>query len=94
LFCFSGKLDALNATYRFQDKRQKHTAHVNKSYIQRITILIFRGGQRIWEITVPRKIAAGEGALEHLKQVKGNRALIVTGKTVKKMGFADKLQVI
>lgn len=45
----------------------------------------------MWEITVPRTIAAGEGALEYLKQVEGNRALIVTGKTVKKMGFADKV---
>jgi alcohol dehydrogenase class IV len=36
-------------------------------------------------------MAAGEGALEYLKQVEGNRALIVTGKTVKKMGFADKV---
>jgi hypothetical protein len=45
----------------------------------------------MWEITAPRKIAAGEGALEYLKQVEGNRALIVTGKTVKKMGFADKV---
>jgi alcohol dehydrogenase class IV len=45
----------------------------------------------MWEITVPRKIAAGQGALEYLKQVEGKRALIVTGKTVKKMGFADKV---
>ena len=45
----------------------------------------------MWEIAVPRTIAAGEGALEYLKQVKGNRALIVTGKTVKRMGFADKV---
>jgi hypothetical protein len=45
----------------------------------------------MWEITVPRTIAAGEGALEYLKQVEGNRALIITGKTVKKMGFADKV---
>jgi len=45
----------------------------------------------MWEITFPRTIAAGEGALEYLKQVEGNRALIVTGKTVKKTGFADKV---
>jgi len=45
----------------------------------------------MWEITVPRTIAAGEGALEYLKQVKGNRALIVTGKTVRKIGYADKV---
>jgi alcohol dehydrogenase class IV len=45
----------------------------------------------MWEITVPRTIAAGEGALGYLKQVEGNRALIVTGKTVRKMGFANKV---
>jgi alcohol dehydrogenase class IV len=45
----------------------------------------------MWKITVPRTIAAGEGALEYLKDVEGNRALIVTGKTVRKMGFADKV---
>jgi alcohol dehydrogenase class IV len=45
----------------------------------------------MWEVTVPRTIAAGEGALEYLKQVEGHRALIVTGKTVKKMGFADRV---
>jgi len=45
----------------------------------------------MWEITVPRKIVAGEGALGYLKQVEGNRALVVTGKTVKKIGFADRV---
>jgi alcohol dehydrogenase class IV len=45
----------------------------------------------MWKIIVPRTIAAGEGALEYLKDVEGHRALIVTGKTVKKMGFADKV---
>jgi hypothetical protein len=45
----------------------------------------------VWKIVVPRTIAAGEGALEYLKDVEGNRALIVTGKTVRKMGFADKV---
>jgi hypothetical protein len=66
-------------------------SQVDKSYKERITTTIFHGGQHMWEITVPRTIAAGEGALEYLKQVEGNRALIVTGKTVKKMGFADKV---
>jgi len=45
----------------------------------------------MWEITVPRKIVAGEGALGYLKQVEGNRALVVTGKTVKKIGFVDRV---
>jgi hypothetical protein len=45
----------------------------------------------MWKITIPRTIAAGEGALEYLKELKGNRALIIAGRTVKKMGFADKV---
>jgi len=45
----------------------------------------------MWEITLPRTIAAGEGALEYLKSIEGKRALIVTGSIVKKMGFVDKV---
>ena len=45
----------------------------------------------MWEITTPRTIAAGEGALEYLKQVRGKKALIITGKTVRRLGFADKV---
>lgn len=45
----------------------------------------------MWEITFPRTIAAGEGALEHLKRIKGKRALIITGKIVRKIGFVDKV---
>lgn len=45
----------------------------------------------MWEITFPRTIAAGEGALEHLKRIGGKRALIVTGKIVRKIGFVDKV---
>jgi len=45
----------------------------------------------MWEITLPRTIAAGEGALEYLKRIEGKRALIVTGSIVKKMGFVDKV---
>lgn len=43
------------------------------------------------EITLPKTIAVGEGALEYLKRIEGKRALIVTGKVVKKMGFVDKV---
>ena len=46
----------------------------------------------MWEITFPRTIAAGEGALEYLKKIEGKTALIVTGKVVKTMGFADKVE--
>jgi alcohol dehydrogenase class IV len=45
----------------------------------------------MWEITFPRTIAAGEGALEYLKRIEGKQALIVTGSIVKKMGFVDKV---
>ena len=45
----------------------------------------------MWEIIFPRTIAAGEGALEHLKRIEGKRALIVTGKIVRKIGFVDKV---
>jgi alcohol dehydrogenase class IV len=60
--------------------------------MQRLITTNLREDTIMWEITVPRIIAAGEGALEYLKRVEGHRALIVTGKTVKKMGFADKVK--
>jgi len=44
----------------------------------------------MWEVTNPRTIVAEEGALEYLKKMDGKRALIMTGKTVRKLGFADK----
>lgn len=45
----------------------------------------------MWEITFPRTVVTGEGALEHLKLIEGKRALIVTGKTVRRIGFVDKV---
>ncbi|MBC7091868.1 MAG: iron-containing alcohol dehydrogenase [Nitrososphaeria archaeon] len=45
----------------------------------------------MWEFTSPRKIVFGEEALEYLKEIEGRRALIITGKTVRKLGFADKV---
>lgn len=45
----------------------------------------------MWELTFPRTVAVGQGALEYLKRIEGKRALIITGKIVKKMGFVDKV---
>jgi alcohol dehydrogenase class IV len=45
----------------------------------------------MWEITLPKTIVAGERASEYLERVEGKKALIITGKTVKKVGFADKI---
>lgn len=45
----------------------------------------------MWEFTSPRKIVFGEDALEYLKEIEGKRALIITGKTIRKLGFADKV---
>lgn len=45
----------------------------------------------MWELTFPRTLALGQGALEYLKRLDGKRALIVCGATVKKVGFADKV---
>lgn len=45
----------------------------------------------MWEFTSPRKIIFGEEALEYLKEIEGKKALIITGKTVRKLGFADKV---
>lgn len=45
----------------------------------------------MWEITLPKTIVLGEGALEYLKRTEGKRALIVTDKIIRKIGFADKV---
>ena len=45
----------------------------------------------MWEFTTPGTIVFGENALEYLKQVEGKRALIVTDKVLRKLGFADKV---
>jgi alcohol dehydrogenase class IV len=45
----------------------------------------------MWELTFPRTIVTGEGALEYLKEVEGKRALIVTDKVIQKLGFVAKV---
>jgi len=45
----------------------------------------------MWELTFPKTIVAGEGALDYLREVEGNRALIVTDKVIRKLGFAEKI---
>ena len=45
----------------------------------------------MWEFTAPRTIVFGENALEYLKTIEGKRALIVTDKVIRKLGFADKV---
>ncbi len=45
----------------------------------------------MWEFTTPRTIVMGEGALEYLKEVEGKRALIVTDKVIRGLGFVEKV---
>jgi len=45
----------------------------------------------MWELTFPRTVVTGEGALEYLKEVEGKRALIVTDKVIHKLGFVEKI---
>jgi len=45
----------------------------------------------MWELTFPRTVVIGEGALEYLKEVKGKRALIVTDKMIHKLDFVEKI---
>lgn len=45
----------------------------------------------MFEITLPKTIVAGDGALEYLKQIEGKRALIATDKFIRRIGFADKV---
>ena len=45
----------------------------------------------MWEFTSPRKIVFGEEALDYLREIEGKKALIITGKTVRKLGFADRV---
>ncbi len=45
----------------------------------------------LWEFTSPKKIVFGEEALEYLKEIEGKKALVITGKTVRKLGFAEKV---
>jgi len=45
----------------------------------------------MWEFTSPRTIVFGEDALEYLKEVEGEGALIVTDKVINKLGFVEKV---
>ena len=45
----------------------------------------------MWEFTSPRTIVFGDEALEYLKEIQGSRAFIVSGKSVRRMGIADKV---
>ena len=44
----------------------------------------------MWEYTSPRSIVFGPEALEYLKEVRGERALIVTDKVIERLGFVEK----
>lgn len=45
----------------------------------------------MWELTFPRTVVIGEGALEYLKEVEGKRVLIVTDKVIHKLDFVEKV---
>lgn len=46
----------------------------------------------MWEFTSPRTIVIGEDALEYLKTIEGKKALIVTDKVLRSLGFVDKVE--
>jgi len=45
----------------------------------------------MWELTFPRTVITGEGALEYLKEIEGKRALIITDKVIRKLNFVEKV---
>ena len=45
----------------------------------------------MWFFTSPRTIVFGEGALEYLKELEGERVFIVTDKVLRKLGIVDKV---
>jgi len=45
----------------------------------------------MWEFTSPKSIVFGEGALEYLREIEGERALIITDKVIHELGFAEKV---
>jgi len=45
----------------------------------------------MWELTFPKTVVTGEGALEYLREVEGKRALIITDKVIRKLNFAEKV---
>ncbi len=46
----------------------------------------------MWEFTSPKTIIIGEDALEYLKTIEGEKALIVTDKVIRSLGFVDKVE--
>ncbi len=44
---------------------------------------------KLWYFRSPRLIVFGKDALDHLKEIEGKRAFIVTDKTIVKLGFLD-----
>lgn len=44
----------------------------------------------MWEFASPKSIVFGEGALEFLREIEGKKALIVTDKVIRGLGFAEK----
>jgi len=45
----------------------------------------------MWQFTSPRTIVFGEDALEHLEDLEGEKALIIAGRTVRKLGVIDRV---
>lgn len=43
----------------------------------------------MWYFRSPRLIVFGEDALDHLKEIEGHRAFVVTDKTIAKLGFLE-----
>jgi len=43
----------------------------------------------LWELTFPRTIITGEGALDYLEELKGQRALVITDRTMRSLGILD-----
>lgn len=65
---------------------------IHKFYIRKLTtIKVLEENNLMWELTFPRTVVVGDGALEYLKRIEGKKALIVCGATVKKIGFAGKV---
>ena len=45
----------------------------------------------MWELTFPRTIIIGEGALDYLEELRGQRALIITDRTMRSLGILDEV---
>ena len=45
----------------------------------------------MWEITLPRTIITGEGALDYLEGLSGHRALVITDENMVKLGILDQV---